>query len=134
STLNIREEAAKAGVHPWELAKAIVCLLGGADPAAAPGSAYAADQLAVYESILGPRAMFDQFTTVFIDSITVASRHAFAWAQRQPQAFSEKTGKPDTRGAYGLLGQEMVTWLTQAQHIPNKSVVVVGILDQFKDD
>jgi hypothetical protein len=83
---------------------------------------------------MGARAMFEPFTTIFIDSITVASRLAFSWAKRQPEAFSEKTGKPDNRGAYGLLGQEMVTWLTQAQHISSKSVIVVGILDETKDD
>jgi hypothetical protein len=134
STIDIRKEAAKLGVHPWEFARALVCLLGGADPAAAPGSPYAADQLAAYEAAMGARAMFEPFTTIFIDSITVASRLAFSWAKRQPEAFSEKTGKPDNRGAYGLLGQEMVTWLTQAQHISSKSVIVVGILDETKDD
>ena len=134
STVNVREEAAKAGVHPWELARAIVCMLGGADPAAAPGSPYSAEALASYEATLGPRSQFDAFETVFVDSITVASRHAFAWSKRQPEAFSDKTGKPDTRGAYGLMGQEMVAWLTQAQHIPGKSIIVVGILDCGKDD
>jgi hypothetical protein len=134
STINVREEAAKIGVHPWELARALVCMLGGADPSAAPGEPYAADTLAQYEAAMGARSMFEKFTTVYIDSITVASRLCFSWAKRQPQAFSDKTGKPDTRGAYGLLGQEMVTWLTQAQHIAGKSVIVVGILDEFKDD
>lgn len=134
STINVREEASKLGVHPWEFARALVCLLGGADPAAAPGTPYAADQFAIYEQMIAERSVFDAFDTIFIDSITVASRHAFSWAKRQPEAFSEKTGKPDTRGAYGLMGQEMVTWLTQAQHIGGKSVIVVGILDQIKDD
>lgn len=134
STINVREEAAKIGVHPWDFARALVCLLGGADPAAAPGTPYAADMLANYEAAIAPRDVFDKYETIFIDSITVASRLAFSWAKRQPEAVSEKTGKPDNRGAYGLLGQEMVTWLTQAQHIASKSVIVVGILDETKDD
>ena len=111
-----------------------MCLLGGADPAAAPGSPYSADQLAVYEAAIAPRSAFEAYTNIFIDSITVASRHAFSWSKRQPEAVSEKTGKPDNRGAYGLMGQEMVTWLTQAQHIADKNVIVVGILDETKDD
>lgn len=134
SVVDIRAEAASLGVHPWEYARALVCLLGGADPAAEPGSPYAADQLAIYEQIIAPRSTFDPYDTIFIDSITVASRLAFSWSKRQPDAFSEKTGKPDTRGAYGLMGREMVTWLTQAQHIPGKSIIVVGILDATKDD
>ena len=36
-------------------------------------------------------------------------------------------------GAYGLLGQEVVTWLTQAQHIADKSVIVVGILEDAEE-
>lgn len=134
STVNVREEAAKIGVHPWEFARGLVCLLGGADPAAAPGSPYSAEMLAQYEAGIGARSLFDAYEYIFIDSITVASRLAFSWAKRQPEALSEKTGKPDNRGAYGLLGQEMVTWLTQAQHISSKSVIVVGILDETKDD
>lgn len=132
--IDIRQLARKFNIHPWELARAIVCMLGGADPSAAPGSPYSADMLAQYIALLGPQEQFDKYSTIFIDSITVASRLCFGWSQRQPEAFSEKTGKPDNRGAYGKLGQEMVTWLTQAQHIPGKSIVVVGILNQTKDD
>lgn len=133
SVVNVREEAAKLGVHPWEFARALTCLIGGADPSAAPGTPYSVDQLAVYEQAIAPRSVFEKYDTIFIDSITVASRLAFSWAKRQPEAVSEKTGKPDNRGAYGLLGQEVVTWLTQNQHI-DKSIIVVGILDQTKDD
>lgn len=134
SVISIRDEAAKIGVHPWEFARALVCLLGGADPAAAPGSPYSAEALAQYEAAIAPRSTFAAYKTIFFDSITVASRLCFSWAKRQPEAISEKTGKPDNRGAYGLLGQEMVTWLTQAQHIPDMSVIVVGILESRKDD
>jgi len=132
--ISVREEATKAGVHPWQFARALICLLGGADPSAPPGSPYSAQAFAEYEAALGPASMFDKYENVFIDSITVASRMALAWSKTQPEAFSEKTGKPDTRGAYGLLGQEMVTWLTQAQHVRSKNIIVVGILDIGKDD
>lgn len=133
-TINVRDEATKLGVHPWEFARAIVCLLGGPDPSAAPDSPYGAAAFAVYEANIAPRDALLKYSTIFIDSITVASRLAFSWAKRQPEAISEKTGKPDNRGAYGLMGQEMVTWLTQAQHITDMSIIVVGILDVGKDD
>lgn len=133
ATIDVRAEASKAGCHPWELCRALVALIGGPDPAAAPGSAYSADMIAMYEQALGPRAQFEGYRRIFVDSITVASRYAFAWSQRQPEAFSEKTGKPDTRGAYGLMGREMVGWLTQAQH-SGKDIIVVGILESLKDD
>ena len=77
STVNVREEAAKIGVHPWEFARGLVCLLGGADPAAAPGSPYSADALAAYEAGIAPMSVFAAYKTIFFDSITVASRLAF---------------------------------------------------------
>jgi hypothetical protein len=132
--IRVREEAIKAGVHPWEFARALICLLGGPDPSAAPDSPYHAAMFAQYEAVIAPMSAFAKYTTIFIDSITVATRLAFAWSKTQPQALSEKTGKPDNRGAYGLLGQEAVTWLTMAQHIADKSIIVVGILDVGKDD
>lgn len=133
--IDIRRQAEAVGAHPWELARAIACLLCGPDPAAPKDSPYSRDWYAKYTELLGAREeLFGKYTTVFVDSITVASRLAFSWAKTQPQALSEKTGKPDNRGAYGLLGQEMVAWLTTLQHIPGMSVIVVGILDRMKDD
>ncbi|MEI7774513.1 MAG: hypothetical protein WCK17_07025, partial [Verrucomicrobiota bacterium] len=40
----------------------------------------------------------------------------------QPDAFSEKTGKPDIRGAYGLHGREMIAWLVHLQHTRAKNI------------
>jgi hypothetical protein len=56
------------------------------------------------------------------------------WSKGQPQAYSEKTGKPDNRGAYGLHGSELIAWRTQWQHIRSKDVWLVGILDEKLDD
>src|SRR3546814_3106436 len=99
-------------------------LLCGPDPAAPPESPYSQAWYDRYREAIAPPETFAKYATLFVDSITVAARMSFAWSKRQPEAYSEKTGKPDTRGAYGLHGQEMVTWLTQLQHIPEKSVVV----------
>jgi hypothetical protein len=52
----------------------------------------------------------------------------------QPESFSEKSGKPDTRSAYGLLASEMSSWLNQFQHVPDKEVIIVGLLEQKTDD
>jgi hypothetical protein len=135
--LDIRAQATQLGVHPWQLERAIACVMCGPDPAADPadlGNPYSKANYDIYCDVLGGADAFARYTTVFWDSITVASRHAFSWAQGQPEAFSEKTGKPDTRGAYGLLGREMVRWLTTIQHIKDKSTVVVGLLNEETDD
>ena len=65
---------------------------------------------------------------------TVAGRLCFQWCKGQPEAFSEKTGKPDVRGAYGLHGREMIAWLTHLQHTRGKNIWFVGILDEKLDD
>ena len=79
-------------------------------------------------------AVLEKYETVFVDSITVAGRLCLQWCKGQPQAYSEKTGKPDSRGAYGLLGQEMIGWLVHLQHARGKNVWFVGILDERLDD
>lgn len=129
--LDIRSTANDIGAHPWELARAIALWLGGPDPA--DQGAYSR---AFYDDVckaFGDPAGHAQYTTLFVDSITVASRMCFQWCQLQPEAFSEKTGKPDTRGAYGLLGRELICWVTQLQHTP-KNVILVGILEQHEDE
>lgn len=90
-----------------------------------------------YDTILpafGSPEILDKYKTIFVDSITVASRLCWQYCTGQPEAFSEKTGKPDMRSAYGLLGREMIAWLTQLQHIKSRNIWFVGLLDAKKDD
>jgi hypothetical protein len=131
--IDIRKTAQGMNAHPWEIARALACLVSGPDPTDADGP-YSRTAHEAYVKALGADpSMLDKYKTVFVDSITVASRLAFQWAQKQPEAISEKTGKPDTRGAYGLLGREMIRWLTNLQHCP-KDIILVGILDSEQDD
>lgn len=141
--LKVREAASELGVHPWELARAIACVMCGPDPAAQPDDSANPYSKVNYETyckilsaFLGADVLvhFAKYKYVFWDSATVAARHSFSWCQVQPEAFSEKTGKPDTRGAYGLHGREMVRWLTTIQHIKDKSTIVVCILNEETDD
>ncbi len=121
-------------MHPWELCRALACLIGGPNPShkglAMP---FSPEMYECYVKVLGPSSQFDKYENVFVDSITVSGRHSFGFACTQPEAFSEKTGKPDKRGAYGLHGQDMISWLTHLQHCP-KSIIVTGIVDEKKDD
>lgn len=131
--ISIRRQAEALGVHPWELARALACVLCGPDPSASDLSPYNAAMYEKYVTKLGGREQFEKYDTIFVDSITEASRMAFSWSQTRPEAFSERSGKPDVRGAYGLLGQEIMTWLKQLQHIQGRHVILVGILDCVKD-
>lgn len=129
--IDVRRTAQEYGKYPWEIARALAVYIGGHDPSDVSGS-YSKP---VYDAVAKAFESIDlnKYETIFIDSITVAGRDCFKWSQVQPEAMSEKTGKPDTRGAYGLLGREMIRWLTHLQH-SSKSVIMVGILDGEKDD
>ena len=45
----------------------------------------------------GDPAQLAKYHTLFVDSITVAGRLCLQWSKGQPQAYSDKTGKPDMR-------------------------------------
>ena len=129
---DVRGVAGSVGCHPWELARAAALYIGGPDPSDATGSY----SKAMYDQVctmFGDPKELDQYDTVFVDSITVAARECFKWSQIQPEAMSERTGKPDMRGAYGLLGREMMRWITHLQHC-SKSIIMVGILDRQEDE
>ncbi len=118
----------------WQQCRDFAVFIGGPNPALRDDQPYSeAHYNAVCEKF-GATDTLDKYETVFIDSITVAGRLCFQWCKGQPQAFSEKTGKPDTRGAYGLHGQEMIAWLTHLQHTRDKNIWFVGILDEKTDD
>ena len=119
----------------WQECRDFACFLGGGNPALSDDSPYS---MAHYEYVCrmygDPEAVLQKYDTIFIDSITVAGRLCFTHNQNQPEARSDRTGKLDTRAVYGAQGREMMAWLTQLQHIREKNVIFVGILDEKTDD
>jgi hypothetical protein len=118
----------------WLECRDFAVFIGGANPALREDQPYSTAHFQAVCEKFGDPAGLDRYETIFVDSITVAGRLCFQWCKGQPQAFSDKTGKPDTRGAYGLHGQEMIAWLTHLQHTRAKNVWFVGILDEKTDD
>lgn len=144
-TLCIDLEAGMKSVQSWPgdsvpvrcFADAIdvACLVGGPDPAAPPdgffSEAHHRHLAAAYPDLA---RLVSAKSIVFVDSITDLTRQAMAWAKARPEALSEKTGKPDTRGAYGLLAREVIGLLKHLQHAPGKTTVMVGILEKHTDE
>lgn len=118
----------------WPECRDFACFIGGPNPALRDEQCYSQAHYQEVCGRFGDPALLDRYQTIFIDSITVAGRLCYQWAKGQPQSFSERSGKPDARGAYGLLGQEMIGWLTQLQHTRCKNIWLVGILDEKVDD
>ncbi|MBX2807829.1 MAG: ATP-binding protein [Cellvibrionaceae bacterium] len=118
----------------WQECRDFAVFIGGPNPALRDDQPYSQAHYDAVCEKFGDPSTLDKYDTVFIDSITVAGRLCLQWCKGQPQAFSERSGKPDTRGAYGLHGQEMIAWLTHLQHTRNKNIWFVGILDEKIDD
>jgi len=118
----------------WPEFRDLVVFLAGPNPALPPEAPFSEAHYQHVCERYGDPSQLTKYDTYFVDSITVLARLALIWAKAQPQAVSERTGKPDTRGAYGLLGTEMLTALTHLQHARGKHVVFVAILDERVDD
>ncbi len=113
----------------------IACLIGGVNPAADPNGFYSEGHYQHLSQTYPEMVqMINDKRIIFVDSITDLTRQAMAWARTQPQAVSEKTGKPDIRGAYGLLASEVIGLLKHLQHAPGKTVIFVGILEKIVDE
>lgn len=118
----------------WQEFRDFAVFLGGPNLALRDDQPFSTAHYRHVCDLFGEPAVLAKYDTYFIDSITVLARLCFQWCKGQPQAFSEKTGKPDSRGAYGLLGQELIAAMMHLQHTRDKNVVLVGILDEKTDD
>jgi hypothetical protein len=121
-------------IRDWERARDLACWIGGPNPAMRDDQPYSQKDYERVCAAFGDPLRLEKYETVFVDSISVASRICIQWCKGQPQAMSDRSGKPDLRGAYGLLGQEMIGWLTHLQHTPRKNIWLVGLLDKRLDD
>jgi hypothetical protein len=121
-------------IRDWLTARDVACYLGGPNPAMRPDQTFSEAHYNHVVSQYGETSTLTKYKTLFIDSITEASRLCWQHCTGQPDSFSEKTGKPDVRGTYGLLGREMIAWLKQLQHAKNCNVWFVCLLDSKKDD
>jgi GTPase SAR1 family protein len=118
-------------IGDWPAARDLACRIGGPDPSYPPTACYST---AHYEAVGGELENLAKYDTIFVDSDTAISRLSFRCAEQQPEAFSERTGKKDVRGAYGLHGREMVAWHNQLQRARDKNIVFVAILEKIVDD
>jgi hypothetical protein len=118
-------------IDDWQTARDVACRIGGPNPSFGPLSCYSQ---AHYEKIGGQLENLDHYKIIFVDSITAVSRLCFRHAEQQPEARSDRTGAKDTRAAYGLHARELLLWLHQLQHVRDKHIVFVGVLERQTDD
>lgn len=116
----------------WPDCRDLAAFIGGANPALPDHAPYSAAHFGNVASDFPPDYL-DKYETIFVDSITKLSRLCLQWASQQPDAFNAQ-GKQDLRGAYGLLGREMLAFITQLQHARGKNVIFTCAMEQSKDD
>jgi hypothetical protein len=122
---------ATARIDDWVAARDLACRIGGPNKSFPPTAAYSPEH---FSAVGGFLENLERYENIFVDSLTAISRLSFRWSEQQPEAYSERTGRKDTRGAYGLHGREMVLWLNQLQHARAKNVIFVGILEHVVDE
>lgn len=128
------QDVASDTIRPltWPDCRDLAAFIGGPNPALPDHAPYSS---AHFNSVAAEFSadMLDKYDTIFVDSITKLSRLCLQWAQQQPDAFNAQ-GKQDLRGAYGLLGREMLGFITQLQHTRGKNVIMTCAMEQSKDD
>lgn len=92
------------------------------------------EAMAILKSFQAKAPFLAKYHTVFVDSISVATKQCFDWAMTQPEAWSEKKQKADTLGAYGLLGLKAVEWCQDWKHLDGVNVWMVGGLERKEID
>ena len=118
-------------IDDWKTARDLACRIGGPNPSFPANACYSR---AHFDALGGWLEGLDQIDTIFLDSLTATSRLSYRHAEQQPEAFSEKTGRKDLRGTYGLHAREMILWLNQLQHARGLNIVFVGILEFVTDE
>jgi DNA polymerase III delta prime subunit len=115
----------------WPQLRDLAVRIGGVDPAAPFGAPYSAQHL---EQAGGPLPELERYQTIVFDSLSAVSRLSFRWAETQPEAFSERTGKKDIRGAFGLHARELIQWSGHLQHIRTKNIILIAVLELRVDE
>jgi AAA domain len=115
----------------WAEIRDLAVALAGANPAVSDAAVYSAGH---YAAVKDRYQNLGRYQTYFIDSITAAGRLCFAWSSQQAEAFSDRSGKKDLRGAYGLHAREMLAWLMHLQQARAANVIFLGILETITDD
>jgi AAA domain len=129
SVLDVPVDTLRIG--DWPAARDLACRIGGPDPSYPETACYST---AHFEAVGGEFENLAKYDVIFVDSLTAISRLALRWSGQQAEAISERTGKKDIRGAYGLLGREMIALAHQLQRARDKDIILVAILERAVDD
>ena len=115
----------------WPDLRDLVVRIAGPNRSFGPNEPYSQ---AHFDRVGGYLPGIENYRTIFFDTITAAGRLCFRWASAQPEAFSERTGKPDLRSAYGLHAREFLLVLHHLQSARRLNIILIGALETVTDD
>lgn len=117
----------------WQDCRDLAVIIGGPNPSVKDNEHYSQQHYDTLMASYGSMAEeMQKFQTYFVDSITVAARLCFKWCSNQEINYT-KSGALELRQVYGHHAREMMTWLIHLQHMRQKNVIFVGILDRKLD-
>lgn len=112
----------------WQECKDLAVLIGGPSHSVPDGKPYSKTHYeAAKKSFSFDIKQLEKYETIFIDSITEASRLSLIACTEKEE---KSSGKTDLRAVYGLHAQEMLGWVNKLQQTRDKNVWFVGILDE----
>jgi hypothetical protein len=117
----------------WEECRDLACFLAGPNLNVRPKDQYGQDHYERSVARFGSADALSKYSTIFVDSITVAGRLCFNWCEHQPESYNAK-GEKNLLGTYGLHGRELIQWITRLQHARTRNVVFVCLLEEKEDD
>ena len=117
----------------WDQFRDLVVAIAGPIPTATVGQPYSEGHYQRVCKEIGDVNALSKYQYIVIDSLSALSRLCLQWAKAQPQAMTDK-GRPDTRAAFGLLASEMVTAISVLQHLQDKHVIYIVILNEKTDE
>ena len=115
----------------WPELRDLVVGIAGPNPSFGPNEPYSQ---AHFDRVGGYLPGIENYRTIFFDTVTAAGRLCFRWASAQPEASSERTGKPDLRSAYGLHAREFLLALHHLQSARGLNIILIGALETVTDD
>lgn len=123
---------ASVRLRTWNECRDLACVLGGFNPALPANAAYSEAHFT--EAMKNPElAALASYSILFIDSVTAISRLCFTHAEQQPEAFTDR-GRKDLRAVYGVHARGMIGLLNQFQHMRERTVIFVAVLEKNTDE
>jgi hypothetical protein len=114
----------------WPAIRDLAVRIAGPNPSFGPNEAYSENH---FDRVGGYLPGAERRRTIFFDSLTETSRLCFRHASAQPEALSERTGKPDLRSAYGLHARELLLMVRHLQSA-NGLNIILCTLETVVDD